>query len=193
MDIKARYTLRGWSKADYIEFLFSVGGIFGIALSTLFLAIVSLHHKIPIPQQAYSIPIGFMLFAIAWFFDSIAHRTIYKDKIDRDEFVIHNFMVYASGTPLLLCFVLAFWWPALMMPFILCFLFMKTMYSVYDEFGFHWTRYRSGRSDMIEMTAHCFQFIGNILYDVGWYYWIYFANYRGVNELLHVVRHMLPF
>lgn len=178
-----RYTLRGWPLSDYIDFAVSLGSVFGAFFSTLFFTIWTTLRHIPIPQEVYSIPIGFGLFSFAWIFDSIAHRSIYKNKIDRDEFIIHQFMVYGSGFPLFVSFVLAYWWPGLMMPFIGCFLFLKTMYSLYDEFGFHWPRFRSGRSDIIEMTAHAIQFGSNVLFDIGFLYLIYWNHYACIKEI----------
>jgi len=180
---RGRYTLRGWAGSDWVDFGASIGSVWGAFLTTLFFTIWAVVRHVPIPPEVYSIPIGFGLFAIAWIFDSIAHRSVYKNQIDRDELVIHNFMVYGSGFPLFISFILAYWWPGFMLPFILAFLFLKTMYSLHDEFGFHWPRFRSGRSDFVEMTAHCIQFGSNVAYDVGFLYLIYWNHYAVVKAL----------
>lgn len=170
---KSRYTLRGWPLSDYIDFFISVGSVGGAFFLTLAFTIAALVKHIPIPQEVYSIPIGFGMFFLAYIWDGLAHRSIYKDKIDKQELFVHHFMVFYSGFPLFVAFVLAYWLPGLMLSFIMGFLFLKTMYSLYDELAFHWPRFRQGRSDMIEMSAHWMQFLSNILYDVGFLYLIY--------------------
>src|SRR6266516_2521387 len=167
---KSRYSLRGWSKAEYIDFGISIGIVFGAFLTTLVFTIAAIIKHIQIPQEVLAIPIGFGAFISAYFFDAIAHRSVYKDQIDKDELIIHHLMVYGSSFPLFISLVLAYWWPHLMMPFIACFVFLKTMYSLGDEFLFHWPRYKQKRSDLIEMSAHAVQFASNVLFDVGWIY-----------------------
>lgn len=183
-DIKKRYSMSGWGKKDYIDFCLSVGVAFFATTASIFLLVFSKLKSIDLPDIVYSIPIGFLLFSVAWIFDSIAHRTIYRNKIDSYELKLHNFMVYGSGIPLVVCFIFAYFNKECLLPFIVTFLFLKTMYSIYDEFGFHWPRFKEGRSDIVEVTAHYFQFLGNILFDVAWFYWIYFQNYRGADKLI---------
>lgn len=186
-----RYSLKGWPLKDYIDFGISVGSVWGVTLATIFLAIVALVKKIPIPQIAYAIPISFLIFGISWIFDGIAHRSVYKNVIDRGEFVIHNFMTFFSGFPLFICFIVAYWLPWLMLPFIFGFAFNKTMYSVYDEMRYHQIRFQEGRSDMLEMVAHSFQFLSNCAFDFAWIYWIYKLHYAGIKELFSTILHMI--
>lgn len=183
MSIKERYTLRGWPLADYVDFAVSIGSVFGAFFTTLFFTIWASIRHIPIPQEAYAIPIGFGLFAFAWIFDSIAHRSVYANVIDAQEKLVHNIMVYCSGFPLFISFVLAYWVPGLMLPFIIGFLFTKTMFSIIDEAAFHWPRLRAGRSDIIEMYAHYTQFLANVLFDVGFLYLIYWNKYEVIKAL----------
>lgn len=183
MEQKNRYTLRGWPLSDYVDFFISVGSVFGAFLLTLTFTIAATIKHIPIPQEVYAVPIGFGIFFFAWIFDSIAHRSVYKNKIDNFELKIHNMMVYASGFPLFISFVLAYWLPGLMLPFIIGFLFNKTLFSIIDEAMAHWPRFRTGRSDMIEMYAHAGQFFGNVLFDVGFLYLIYWNHYEVVKAL----------
>jgi hypothetical protein len=184
MDKKGRYTFRGWSFKEYLDFFISVGSVWVAFLLTLGFTIAVLHKHIHIPQEALSIPIGFGMFAIVYVFDAMAHKSIYKNQIDKNELVIHNFMV-SSGFLLFVSFVLAYWLPGLMLPFIISFLFVKTMFSLIDETRFHWPRYEAGRSDLIEMSAHAGQFVGNILYDIGFLYLIYWNHYECVKALFH--------
>ena len=180
---KKRYTFRGWHKTDYIDFFISVGSVFMAFLTTLFFSIAAVIKHIPIPQEVYSIPVGFGIFFFAYIWDSMAHRSVYKEKIDSMELKVHTFMVYYAGFCLFASFILAYWFPGLMLSFIIGFMFLKTMYSVYDEIGYHWPRFKAGRSDMIEMTAHWAQFLGNIVYDVGFMYLIYWNKYEVVKAL----------
>lgn len=180
---KSRYTLKGWPLADYIDFAISVGSVLGAFLLTLAFTVAALIKHIPIPEEVYSIPIGFGLFFFAWIFDSIAHRSVYANVIDAQEKLVHNIMVYASGFPLFISFVLAYWLPHLMFPFIIGFLFTKTMFSIIDECYFHWPRLRMGRSDKIEIYAHYGQFLANVLFDVGFLYLIYWDKYEVVKAL----------
>ncbi len=183
MDLNTRYSFRGWPASDYLDFFISIGSVFSAFLITLIFLIMIKLKNIPVPQEILAIPIGFGLFFLAYIWDSLAHRSVYKNKIDRTELVIHTFMIYYSGFPLFTSFVLAYWLPALMLPFIIAFLFMKTMYSLIDEARFHWPRFENGRSDMVELTAHCFQFLGNILYDIGFLYLIYWNKYEVIKAL----------
>lgn len=181
--LKAKYSLRGWPLKDYIDFFVSLGSVCFAFLLTLGFTIVAAVKHIPIPQEVLSIPIGFGLFFFAYIWDSIAHRSIFKNQIDREELVVHHFMVFYSGFPLFISFILAYWLPGLMLPFIIGFMAMKLLYSLHDEFYHHWGRFRAGRSDMIEMTAHYFQFLSNFLYDIGFLYLIYWNHYEVVKAL----------
>jgi hypothetical protein len=180
---KSRYTLRGWPLSDYIDFTISVGSVLGAFLLTLAFTIAAIIKHVPVPQEVYAVPIGFGMFFMAYVWDGLAHRSIYKDKIDKQELFVHHFMVFYSGFPLFVSFVLAYWLPGLMLSFIVGFLFLKTMYSLYDEFAFHWPRFRQGRSDMIEMSAHWMQFLSNVVYDVGFLYLIYWNKYECVKAI----------
>ncbi len=183
MDVRKRYTLRGWPLSDYVDFFISVGSVFGAFFLTLGFTIFALIKHVPIPPETLSIPIGFGVFAFAWIFDSIAHRSVYANVIDAQEKLIHNIMVYLSGFPLFISFILAYWVPGLMFPFIIGFLFTKTLFSIIDEAAFHWPRLRAGRSDAIEMYAHYGQFFANVLFDVGFLYLIYWNHYEVIKAL----------
>jgi hypothetical protein len=182
MDMRARYSLKGWSTKEYLDFFISVGSVWAAFLITLGFTLVVAYKHIHIPQEALSIPIGFGIFALAYVWDGLAHKSIYKDKIDSNELVIHNFMI-SSGFLLFISFIVAYWLPGLMFPFIMAFLFIKTMYSLIDEIKFHWVRFEANRSDLVEMSAHGAQFVGNILYDIGFLYLIYWNHYEVIKAL----------
>lgn len=181
--VRGRYSFRGWTKAEYIDYIFAMGGIMIAVLAIFALTGAAIIKHIPIPSEVYSIPIGMGLFLLAYFFDSIAHRSIYKSGILPEELVIHQYMVFGSAFPLFASFGLAYFWPRLMFPFILTFLFLKSMYSLFDEAMFHWPRYKMGNSDLIEMTAHFIQFGSNILFDIGFLYLIYWNHYECVRAI----------
>ncbi len=183
MDTKrGRYSFRGWPAAEYIDFFLSIGSAWSAFFLTLgFLIAITLKH-ITIEPVLYSIPIGFGIFAICWVFDSIAHRSLYKFYIGKNETAIHNKMVFGTGIPLFISFGLAYWWTSFMLPFIFAFLFLKTLYSIIDE-TLHWKRFADGGSDSIETWAHYGQFLGNILYDVGFIWLIFIDKYEPIKAL----------
>lgn len=183
MNIRARYSFRGWAVKEYLDFFVSVGSVWIAFFITLGFTIAAKYKHIHIPQEALSIPIGFGIFALGYIWDSIAHRSIYKNQIDNNELIIHNFMIFYSGFPLFFAFIIAYWLPGLMFPFIIAFLFVKTMYSLIDEIKHHWGRFEAGRSDKIELSAHWAQFVGNILYDIGFLYLIYWNHYEVIKML----------
>lgn len=188
---KGRYSFRGWTRAEWVDYLASVGTVAGVAFLTAFLGIVAFVKHIQVPQIAYTIPVGFIMFVCGWIWDAQSHRSIWKDAIDRAELNLHYYMVYAGGFTSFICLVLAYWWPSFMAPFIFGFLGLKCMYSVYDELHYHQTRLREGRSDNIEASAHAIQFLSNCVFDFGWVVWIYKYGYQGAGEVVSAAFSML--
>lgn len=182
---KAKYSLRGWTKKEYIEYAFSMGGILiGTLLVFAFTIATALKH-IKVPAEIYSIPIGMGFFFLAYSADSVAHRSSLKNGITDLERQIHDFMVFWASFPLFASFILAYFWPHLMMPFILTFLFMKAMSSFADEFVCHYPRFKVGALDNIEMGAHFVQFASNVMFDVGFMYLIYWNHYEIIKKLFN--------
>lgn len=169
-----KYSFKGWKFWEKVEYGIGLGSMLFMAIATTIFGFV---YKKTLPAEFPAIPLGFWIFFGGWVWDSMAHKSIYRNKIDKDELVVHNFMVWGSGAPLLICMILAYWNKWLMLPFIITFLFLKTMYSLIDECSMHWVRFKEGRSDLIEMHAHYFQFLGEILHDTAWLLWIYKYNY----------------
>lgn len=178
-----KYSFKGWKKSEYIDFIISLGSVWSVTLLSVFLTYLAFMRNIRIPGQVYSIPIGFFIFSCCWIFDSIIHRTIYKSSIDDFELKIHDIMVYFSGFPLFVSFILAYWWPNFMLPFIGSFLFNKTLFSIIDEAYCHTTRYKEKKTNLMEIYAHVGQFLGNVLLDIGFIYLIYWDQYNCVRAL----------
>jgi hypothetical protein len=127
------------------------------------------------------IPLGAATFTLAIAVDTIGHRTVYKEAIARAEGLVHAVTIFCG---ILSCVLLCasyehrdlFFIPATV------FTVLSFVYSLVDE-GFHWHRYWSLRSDVVETWSHVHILIGHGTMMAAWWLWAY-TGYAGVAETL---------
>jgi len=166
---------------DWRVYIAWIGMMLGLLGSIAgFLAIG--HHKgVIYPAYVWNIPAGTLIFIVAIAFDTIGHRTAYKQALQRGEALVHHITIAAGITScVFLC--LAYTHPVFMRVPALVMTALTIFYSAIDE-GMHWFRYFEGNSDRIEMWSHFFIFVGHTIMMLAWVWW-FEAGYPGVTETL---------
>jgi hypothetical protein len=135
----------------------------------------------PFPAYVWNIPLGTIIFVGAISFDTIGHRTAYKEVLKKGEALVHHITIFAGITScLLLCLAYEYrgflYVPAMVMTI------LSIFYSVIDE-ALHWHRYMTLNSDRVEMWSHFFIFVGHLIMMVAWWKW-FDEGYVGVAETL---------
>lgn len=171
--------VREFRRDDWLVYLGWVGLMLGLFGSTLGFLIVGRSHGVRFPSEAWMVPLGAGIFALAIAFDTIGHRTVYKAVLRGAEGLVHGITIFCG---ILACVLLSaawrdratFWIPAMV------FTALSFLYSLIDE-AFHWKRYQSRDSDRVEMWSHVFIFVGHSTMMIGWWRW-FFLGYGGVDQ-----------
>ena len=181
----ARFRL--FTRRDWFVYLAWVGLISGLcAASSLFLTIGRAGGA-RFPSEAYWIPIGAGIFALAIAVDTIGHRTVYKEILLGGEGLVHHIIIVCGiVSSVLLC--AAYPAPSALALPALILTMLSFAYSFVDE-AMHWRRYLTARSDVVEMWSHVFILIGHGLMMLGWWRW-YYGGYQGVAETLAALSQM---
>jgi hypothetical protein len=173
--------IRAFDRRDWAVYLAWVGLMVGLTLSTLLFVAWGRARGAPLPRFAWLVPAGAATFTVAIAVDTIGHRTIYKAAIARAEGLVHAITIFCGvGSCVLLCasfgardvcFV-----PATVLTL------LSFVYSLVDE-AFHWHRYWTTRSDVVEMWSHLFILVGHGTMMAAWWLWC-LGGYAGVAETL---------
>ncbi len=114
----------------------------------------------PLPDAAYFVPLGALVFTLSIAVDTIGHRTVYKQEIARAEGLVSrhhhplwNRQLRATDRRVRLRSVALDPGDGAHRP-------LLRAYSLIDE-AFHWRRYVSSRSDRVEMWSHVGIFVGH--------------------------------
>lgn len=176
--------IRSFSKEDWKVYFAWVGLMLGLFGSVTGFLIFGWLNGVQYPLYVWNVPIGIFIFVGAIAFDTIGHRTAYKEALKKGEDLVHHITIFAGITStLLLC--LAYNHREFLRIPALVFLALSVFYSVIDE-AMHWFRYTSGNSDRIEMWSHFFIFVGHLIMVVGWWVW-FESGYPGVSETLSLL------
>jgi hypothetical protein len=170
-----------FTRRDWLVYVAWVGLI--ASLGVVSGAFLLIGHKVgaPVPVDAFFIPIGAGIFALAIAVDTIGHRTVYKEYLKSGEGLIHKIIIFCGiGSCVLL--TAAYPTPSSLAIPALVLTILSFIYSFVDE-AMHWRRYLSGQSDIVEMWSHVFILVGHGIMMVGWWGW-YWGGYRGVPEIL---------
>ena len=176
--------IRLFQREDWKVYFAWIGLMLGLLGSVTGFLCFGFLNGVVYPSYVWNVPIGIFIFVGAIAFDTIGHRTAYKQALKKGEDLVHHITIFAGITSIfLLC--LAYDHreflriPALVMTV------LSVFYSVIDE-AMHWQRYTSGNSDRIEMWSHFFIFVGHLIMVVSWWHW--FENgYPGVAETLRLL------
>ncbi len=173
--------VREFDFKDWIVYVLWVGMMYGLfTVVTLFIG-VGHFNGVQFPAYVYNIPVGIFIFSTAIAFDTIGHRTIYKEFLEKAEALVHHITIFAGITSVLvLC--LAYHFPVFLKIPALVLIALSIIYSLIDE-GLHWYRYLSKSSDRVEMWSHFFILLGHMIMILSWWQW-YSEGYQGVNETL---------
>lgn len=164
---------------DWIVYIIWIGLMLGLLGSVSYFLGVGAIHGVNYPIYVWNIPLGIFIFASAIAFDTIGHRTVYKEYLAKVEALVHHVTIFAGITStVMLC--LAYHWPVFMRIPTLVMIILSVFYSVVDE-ALHWHRYFNDRSDRVEMVSHFFIFLGHMIMIFAWWQW-YSEGYPGVLE-----------
>ncbi|MEZ4749539.1 MAG: hypothetical protein R3B54_02605 [Bdellovibrionota bacterium] len=173
--------VREFNRTDWIVYVAWIGMMFGLFGSVFGFLMVGVSNGVHYPIYVWNVPIGIAIFVVAIGFDTIGHRTIYKQELIKAEALVHHITIFCGVTSVI-CLCLAygqrdfFRFPALTL------IGLAVFYSMVDE-AMHWRRYLMQKSDRVEMWSHLFIFVGHILMSLSWYYW-FEMGYPGVKETL---------
>lgn len=173
--------VREFKPIDWLSYVAWVGLMCGLLFCTLGFMYFGYVNGVNFPSYVWNVPIGTFIFVGAIAFDTIGHRTIYKEELQKGEALVHHITIFAGITScILLC--LAYTYPDFLRIPSLVMIVLSIFYSVIDE-ALHWRRYLNGYSDRVEMWSHFFIFVGHLLMILSWWQW--FENgYPGVPETL---------
>jgi hypothetical protein len=168
-----------FSRADWAVYAVWVGLMYGLFFVVTGFLVAGHTAGVVYPAYVWNIPIGVFIFSTAISFDTIGHRTVYKEYIQKAEALVHHITIFAGITStLLLC--MAYHYPTFLRIPALVMIVLSIFYSVVDE-AMHWHRYMTLNSDRVEMWSHFFIFVGHLIMIVGWWKW-FDEGYPGVAE-----------
>jgi len=170
-----------FKKEDWIAYVAWVGLMLGLLFSVGGFTLWGHLHGVHYPAYVWNVPMGAFIFIGAIAFDTIGHRTAYKEELLKGEALVHHITIFAGiASCVLLCLAYHsadfFRIPALALTS------LSIFYSVIDE-ALHWRRYLNGFSDRVEMWSHFFIFVGHTIMVLSWYFW-FDHGYPGVKETL---------
>jgi hypothetical protein len=175
---------RQFTRRDWLVYVAWVGLITSLSVASAAFLAVGRRAGAVFPAQAYFVPIGAAIFALAIAVDTIGHRTVYKEYLRAGEGLVHHIIIFCGiGGCVLLC--AAYPAPSPLQNPGLVLTGLSFAYSFVDEV-MHWRRYLSLRSDVVEMWSHVFILIGHGMMMLGWWLW-YFGGYRGVAQTLAAI------
>lgn len=172
---------RQFGPKDWLSYIAWVGLMLGLLFATAGFTIWGHTHGVEFPPYVWNIPIGTAIFVGAIAFDTIGHRTAYKEELKKGEALVHHITIFAGITScIMLC--LAYHWPVFLRIPTGVFIVLSIFYSMIDE-GLHWHRYLRRYSDRVEMWSHFFIFLGHLIMIWSWWSW-FEAGYPGVVQTL---------
>jgi hypothetical protein len=170
-----------FSKLDWQVYVAWVGLMMGLLFTTAGFTLFGAANGVQYPAYVWNVPLGTFIFVVAIAFDTIGHRTAYREELQKGESLVHGITIFAGITScLMLC--LAYTFPEFMMIPTAVFIAISIFYSMIDEV-LHWRRYFELYSDRVEMWAHFFIFLGHGIFVFSWWHW-YREGYPGVRETL---------
>ena len=176
--------IKQFDRVDWRVYVAWVGLMSGLVFATLGFTLMGWYHGVEFPGYVWNLPIGTFIFMAAISFDTIGHRTAYKEELKKGEALVHHITIFAGITSCLaLC--LAYRYPSFMRFPALALVVLSIFYSMIDE-ALHWRRYLMLKSDRVEMWSHFFIFLGHMIFIFSWYHW-FEQGYPGVAETLKYI------
>ena len=173
--------IRDFDKNDWLTYFAWVGLMSGLLFVNFGFVGFAYVNQVRFPTYVWNVPIGTAIFVGAISFDTIGHRTIYKEELKKGEALVHHITIFAGISSCILLSMAYHWREFLYLPSLVMVL-LSIFYSVIDE-ALHWRRYLNGFSDRVEMWSHFFIFVGHLLMILSWWYW-FVEGYPGVHETM---------
>lgn len=173
--------MRLFRSDDWMSYAAWVGLMLGLLFSTTFFVVAGHSHGVNFPAYVWNVPIGIFIFVIAIAFDTIGHRTVYKEELLKGEALVHHITIFAGITSVF-ALVLGYSHPSFWRYPAMTLIGLAIFYSAIDE-ALHWKRYIEKQSDRVEMWSHFFIFLGHIIMSLSWWRW-FDDGYPGVTETL---------
>jgi len=176
--------IREFEKNDWAVYVAWVGLMLGLVVSTGGFLLFGRAHGVTYPTEAWLVPVGALIFSLSIAFDTIGHRTIYKQEISKAEGLVHGITIFCGiGSCVLLTAAhrepSSLWIPAMVLTV------LSFFYSIVDE-AFHWRRYVAQNADRVEMWSHVGILVGHSTMMIAWWWW-FFAGYPGVAETVRAM------
>jgi len=172
---------RSFERSDWLAYAAWVGLMLGLFFSVATFLTIGHAHGVAYPEYVWNVPIGTGVFVLAIAFDTIGHRTTYREELEKGEALVHQITIFA-GVASVVCLCLAYAHPSLMRIPALVFTVLSVIYSLIDE-ALHWRRYLSLKCDRVESWSHFFIFVGHLTMMLGWWTW-FEDGYPGVRQTL---------
>ena len=181
--------VRLFRRDDWLVYIAWVGMMYGLFAVVLGFLALGVRSGAAFPAYVWNVPLGVFIFSTAIAFDTIGHRTVYKEYLQKAEALVHHITIFAGITSVvLLC--LAYSFPDFLRLPAYVFSALAVFYSVVDE-AMHWHRYLTRNSDRVEMWSHFFIFVGHLLMTAAWVQW-FAEGYPGVRQTLEANPWLLP-
>lgn len=179
--------VREFSINDWIVYILWVGMMYGLFIVVTAFIAFGHYHQVSFPAYVYNVPIGIFIFSTAIAFDTVGHRTIYKEFLQKAEALVHHITIFAGITSVLvLC--LAYYNPEFYKIPALVLILLSIIYSLIDE-ALHWYRYLQKSSDRVEMWSHFFILLGHMIMIFSWWHW-FTEGYPGVAETISLWKNL---
>jgi hypothetical protein len=176
--------VRDFRSVDWQVYFAWVGLMLGLDVAVCGFLWMGAWHGVHYPAYVWNVPAGTLIFSIAIAFDTIGHRTVYREELAKAEALVHHITIVAGiAGVVFLC--LAYSMPDLFRIPALCLVALSVFYSIIDE-AMHWQRYVRGLSDRVEMWSHFFIFVGHTIQVASWWYW-FDKGYPGVAETMRAM------
>lgn len=170
-----------FKREDWVAYIAWVGLMVGLFASVTGFIVFGYLRGVQYPPYVWNVPIGIAIFVGAIAFDTIGHRTTYKEYLKKAEALVHHITIFAGITSVVsLC--LAYYHPLFWRYPSLVLIALAVFYSIVDE-AMHWHRYFVHQSDRVEMWSHFFIFVGHLLMSLSWWRW-FDDGYPGVADTL---------
>jgi len=168
-------------RTDWLVYVAWIGMMLGLFFSVTGFIVLGWSHGVEFPLYVWNVPIGIAIFVAAIAFDTIGHRTVYKNELLKGENLVHHITIFAGVTSVF-ALVLGYYHPDFWYFPAMTLIALAVFYSIVDE-AMHWRRYFSLHSDRVEMWSHFFIFVGHILMSLSWWHW-FTQGYPGVKETI---------
>jgi hypothetical protein len=173
--------IKQFNTADWVAYIAWVGLMSGLLFSVAGFVYLGWSNGVIYPDYVWNVPIGTAIFIGAIAFDTIGHRTAYKEELKKGEALVHHITI-AAGISSIVLLCIAYHFPDGFRIPAYTMVALSIFYSAIDE-AMHWRRYLNHYSDRVEMWSHFFIFVGHTIMSLSWCYW-FEKGYPGVKETL---------